>query len=199
MNKLLTLFFILLFSSFVFSQANKKSEIKKIDKYCKSVDFFVKRHKKPQLIFADISQTEKEKWRKFSSEKTLEKFRENTETYSIAYNWINNRKTNFANFTNFSESGDWANYVSYYFRPNGKLAKIESRYRTFYGHFAAEQNIYFDLKGKVIKRWIQYFDLESMKPIKTPKEWLPDNLDNMNDFNFYKTITKLPFASLLKN
>ena len=152
----------------------------------------------PDMIFADVSQTKKSKWRKFSSEKGLENFRKNTETYSISYNWKRNNKIIQSNFTLFSESGDWVNYIYYYFSENGTLAKIETEYRTFYGHFIAKQIIYFSPNGKMLKRNINYYDLKKETPINTPEKWLPDNLEIMNDFSFYKTIDKLPYSHFLK-
>jgi hypothetical protein len=84
------LFFSLIFA-FSFlpagAQANKNAEVKRIDAYVKTLDAFVKRNKKPQLIFADTSdynEGSRPKWQKFASEKALEKFREKTETYTIA-------------------------------------------------------------------------------------------------------------------
>ncbi len=180
-----------------FSQNKKTTLIKQIDAYTKKIDSITKFQKDPTLIFADISQTSKPKWRKFTSTKTLEKFREKTETYSISYNWTKNHRIVISTFTFFSESGDWANYVYYYFRQNGTLAKIETEYRTFYGHFVAIQNIYFSPNGKLINKTIKYYDFDD-KPIKTPTEWLPDNKDQMSDFNFYKTIAKLPYSHLVK-
>ena len=198
MNKLLILFFVLLFSSFVFSQTSKKSEIKKIDAYCKLVDSFVKKHKRPQMIFADISQTEKEKWRKFASEKVLEKFRKNTETYSIAYNWQRNGKIIQSNFTFFSESGDWAQYVDHYFRTNGTLAKVESDTRTFEGELSVLQDLYFDSKGKLLRKTVQYRELATNKPKKPSKEFLESNGDFVSGVGYFKKTSKLPFAILLK-
>ena len=193
MNKLLTLFFVLLFSSFVFSQTSKKSEIKKIDSYCKSVDSFVKKHKSPQLIFADVSQTEKEKWRKFQSEKALEKFREDTETYSISYNWLKKKKIIFASFTFFSESGDWFHYIDYYFHPDGSLAKIDADLKTFYGNLSALRTLYFDKNGKLLRKSSKFYSIYTKKEIKPDRAFIDEEI------YIYKKLSQLPFATLLKN
>lgn len=101
-------------------------------------------------------------------------------------------------FTLFSESGDWANYVYYYFRQEGTLAKIQLEYRTFHGNFAAIKDAYFDSKGEVLERKVKYLDLDN-KPKKPDKDYLIENSPLMNDFGYYKTINKLPFYHLLKS
>ena len=200
-----TFIFLLAFlafqSLFVFAQTNKKAEIKRIDAYCKTVDAFTKRYKNPQLIYADTSdynQNSKPKWRKFASEKALEKFREKSETYSIAYNWRKNGKIVKSNFTLFSPSGDWANYVYHNFRADGTLAKAESEMRTFNGDLIIIQNFYFNRQGKLLKRSVKYLDLHTQKPIKPTKEFLENRGNFSNDVEYFKKTSKLPFASLLR-
>ena len=196
--------FLLVFFAFqfpaVFAQTNKKAEIKRIDLYVKTVNKFVK-NKKPHLIFADISDYEQDsqpKWRKFKSETSLEKFRENSETYTIAYNWLQNSKIIQSNFTLFSPSGDWAHYVFHYFRADGTLAKIESDYRTFVGDFIVLENIYFNKNGKTMKKTVAYKDLTTGKPKQPSKDYLQDNLTLINKADYYQKTSKLPFANLLR-
>jgi hypothetical protein len=191
---------IAIFSLFVSAQTNKKAEIKRIDAYVKTVDAFVKKNKSPHLVFADVSDYEtdsKAKWRKFSSEKALEKFRETTETYTIAYNWKRNGKIIRSSFTLFSPSGDWAKYVHFYFREDGTLAKSETEMRTFVGDFAAQRDFYFDRKGRLLKKTIEYKDLDG-KPKQVAEDDLQNNLFFLGKENYYKKTSRLPFASLLK-
>jgi len=194
-------FLILIFSLLVSAQINKKAEIKRIDTYAKTVDTFVKKYKSAHLVFADVSDyndDSKAKWRKFASEKALEKFRETTETYTIAYNWQKNGKIIKSNFTLFSPSGDWAQYVYHYFRADGTLAKVESEMRTFNGDLIVIQDFYLGAKGKLLKKTVKYRDLQTQKPIKPTREFLKNNADFSNDVEYFKKTSKLPFASLLK-
>ncbi len=201
---LLTIFFLLcVFQvSTVFAQPQKIAEIKRIEAYCKTVDALVKRTKKPSLLFADTSDYNddaKEKWRKFASEKSLEKYRENTaETYSIAYNWQRSGQIVKSNFTLFSPSGDWAEYVYHCFRADGTLAKAEQEMRTFNEDLILIQNFYFNQAGKLQKKTVKYFDLRSKKPIKPTKEFLRQIQELVSQIDFYKKVGKLPFAHLLK-
>ena len=182
-------------SLFVLGQTIKKNEIKRIDAYAKTVDAFVKRYKGPHLIFADVSHDGDPRWEKFASEKALEKFRENSETYSIAYNWQKNQRILKSNFTLFSESGDWAQYVDYYFREDGTLARGESELRTFNGDYIVIRRHYFHRNGKLIHRSIKYLDLDTRKP-KKPSDYLGDN--SPWNVDYFKKTSKLPFAHLIK-
>lgn len=181
----------------VTAQADKKAEIRQIDKYCKSVDKLFERSNSAHLVFADVSQNRKAKWRQFKSEKALENFRENTETYSIAYNWLKNRKIVRSNFTLFSGSGDWAQYVYHHFRPDGTLAKAESELRTFHGDMIVTQIFYFDGKGRTLEKTLRYADLKNQKLAKPNDEFIDAHSDFLKEVNYYKKTTKLPFSHLL--
>jgi hypothetical protein len=199
----LLFFFLIFVFSFlpISAQTNKKAELKRIEAYCKTVDAFTKRYKNPQSIYADTSdynENSKPKWRKFASEKALEKFREKSETYTIAYNWLQRGKIIKSNFTLFSPSGDWANYVYHHFREDGTLAKAESEMRTFNGDLIIIQDFYFDRNGRLLKKTVKYLDLQTQKPIKPTKEFLENKGDFSSDVEYFKKTSKLPFAQLLK-
>ncbi len=189
------------FQNLSFAQTNKRTEIRRIEAYCKTIDTFVRRNKNPHLVFADISDyndDSKSKWRKFASDKALEKFRTRNETYTIAYNWRKNGKLIHSAFTLFSPSGDWAQYVHHYFRPDGTLAKVKSELRTFYGDLIVLQTLYFNGKGRLLRKTIQYKDLRTGKPTKPEKEYLEGTTDFVNGKDYFKKVSKLPFAKLLR-
>ena len=180
----------------VFAQRGKTAEIKRIDAYVKTLDRFVK-NRKPHLIFADTSDYDAEskpKWQKFASEKALEKYRaEQSETYTVAYNWLQKGKIVESNFTLFSPSGDWAQYDFHYFRADGSVAKIASELRTFYGDLIVLRDFYFDNKGNLIRRTTRYRDLNTKKPVKKPK----DSDFSGSEVKTYQTVRRLPFAKLI--
>ncbi len=188
---------IALFNVGLSAQARNNAEVNKIDAYSKKIDRVRKRNGSPDLVFADTAEhnSKKAKWRKFASEKALEKFRTRNETYEIAYNWKQDGKIVASNFTLFSPSGDWAKYVFHYFRPDGSLAYVETDYRTFMGNFKVIRGRYFDVNGKQIKVTARYLDLRSGKP-KRHKDGVDG--DDPNEVDYYKKVSKLPFARLLK-
>jgi hypothetical protein len=185
----------------VAAQKGRNAEVRRIAAYVKTLDAFVKRNKRPHLIFADTSVYDRgsePQWRKFASEKALEKFREQTETYTIAYNWRRQGRIVKSNFTLFSPSGDWAQYVYHTFRADGTLAFAQAEMRTFNGELVIVQDFYFDRRGALLKKTIKYRDLQTDKPIKPTKEFLENNADFSDNVEYYKKTSKLPFASLLK-
>ena len=179
------------------AQARKSAEVKSIDAYCKTVDAIRKKHKKPDLIFADTADMNehKEKWRKFASEKALDKFRENSETYSIAYNWQSGGRVIASNFTLFSGSGDWVKYNNHCFREDGTLAVLESDYRTFNGDFMVVRRRYFDTNGKLTSKSVKFLDLTTRKPKDASSGVMGDDADEVD---YYTKTSKLPFAHLLR-
>lgn len=194
-NKILTLFLIIFYCHFVSAQTGKKAEIKRIDAYCKTLDSFVKKHKGAQLVFADVSDynQNKQRWRKYNSEKEFEKAREKVEAYNIAYVWRKNSKIVMTNFTFSSPSGDWVHYIHHYFREDGTIAKVEAQLNTFYGNMTILRRFYFNRKGILLRKTTKYLDLQTQKPKRYKGQDFYDN-----EVKIFKKINTLPFISLLK-
>jgi hypothetical protein len=195
----LFLFVILLvtFSLSASSQsAGSRSAVKQIDVYVKSIDELMERRKAPDIVVADIAEYDKQaRWKTFKSVVELEKFRDKQETYTIAYNWRDKGRLVSSKFTKFSPSGDWAEYVSYYFRTDGMVAKVTTEMRTFNGDYIMIRNVYFDSRGKQVHRSIKYLDLTTRKPKKVPS----DDLLDTSEAHQYKKTSALPFFSLTRS
>ncbi len=175
--------------------AAQTAETRSIDAYCKTIDSVTKRSAK--LVFADTSDYNddaKAKWQKFASEKALDKFRKTTETYSIAYAWKKNGKIAATNFTLFSPSGDWSEYIFSCYREDGTLAKTSIDYRTFNGDLIMLQDRYFSSSGRLLRKTTKYQDLQTHKP-KKPEGFIDGNSSEL-DKDIYKTVKKLPFAAV---
>jgi len=171
-------------------------QLRSINTYCKQIDTIQKRRKMPELIFANTADvnSNKDSWRKFTSEKALEKFREKSEAYDIAYNWRSGGKLIASNFTHSSPSGDWVNYVNHCFRADGTVAKVETEYRTFLGDWKVVSTRYFNSAGRQISSSIKYLDLQSGKP-KDASDGVMGDAESRAEY--YKNVKKLPFAKLL--
>lgn len=194
-----TLLCLLTLSLSASPQAIRTTTVNQIDQYAKSIDRIAGRRKEPDLIIADVSdyETDQPKWQRFKSSAELETFRETTETYTIANNWRAKGKIVASLFTIFSPSGDWAQYVTHYFRPDGTAAKVTTEMRTFNGDYIIIRNMYFDVKGRLLKRISKYLDLTSKKPKKPTAEMLDENSE-FYKAEYYKTVVALPFHSLAK-
>ena len=149
------------------------------------------------FVFADTSTTEEGgRWERFASEEKLKEYRETVnETYTIAKLWLDESGA-AAVFTIFSESGDWAKYVTHCFRKDGSLEEATIEYRTFYGHFVMIEQQKYDTSGKLIKSSRDYYDLMTDEPKTVEKEYLDDN-SRLAAGDVYMSVDKLPFASLI--
>lgn len=188
---------ILLSSVSVSAQTKTVAAVKQIETYAKSIDKLTTQRKEPDIVIADVSDydTAKPEWRRFRSAKDLEDFRDETETYSIAYLWRTNGKIVSAVFTVFSPSGDWAEYITHYFRPDGSAAKVTTELRTFYGDYLVIRERFFNSRGKLLKQTSKFLDLTTKKPKKPTKEFADEN-SGFRRADFYKKVSALPFYSL---
>jgi hypothetical protein len=184
---------MLLLSGIVTAQ----NTVGEIDAYVRSVKK-ITGGTKNKIVVADTGDYEANKadWKKFASEKALEKHRETSETYSIAYNWKKDGRVVASNFTDFSPSGDWTQYTFHYFRPDGTIVKVEAELRTFNGDWIVERNYWFNKSGKQIKKTSTYRDLDTKKP-KKPTPDIKDDSTGAFAVTYFKAVNKLPFAALL--
>ncbi len=181
----------------VFSQSRSTGEIKRTDVLVKTIERYT-RENREKIVVADVSDFDKgtPEWKLFGSEQALDKYREGSETYTIALNWQRNGKIVASNFTLFSPSGDWSKFVFHYFRPDGSLALARSELRTFEGEYTVKEDRYFDSRGRLLKKTIQYFDLATGKPKKPTKELRDDN-PSLYKVDYFLNVNKLPFAKLI--
>lgn len=173
------------------------TDVKSIDAYAATIKAFTAKRSTPKLVFADVSDENSDapsKYQKFASAKALEKHRDLSEVYSIAYVWQKKGKTVAANFTLSSPSGDWVKYNYHLFRADGTLAMVESDYRTFMGDFVVIRKRYFDTAGKEIHKTVKIQDLKTRRPKKAPSGIMGDDPDEVD---YYLTTAGLPFADIL--
>ena len=178
--------------------AAAQNSVAEIDKYVRSVKK-VTNSSRNKIVVADTADydQEKSKWTRFKSEKALDRYREKSETYSIAYNWTRGGKVVATNFTDFSPSGDWTQYTFHYFRPDGTVAKVEAELRTFYGDWIVIRDYYFDTSGRRTKKTSKYLDLNTKKP-KRPTDEISSDSSGAFKVTIYKKVTTLPFVALLR-
>jgi hypothetical protein len=181
-----------LFAGTGVAQTAKSVQTRRINRYVKQLEKYVDKPSNKCEIYANVSTGKKDRWRRFRFEKSLEKSRESHEADEIAYVWRNNGKVLAVNFTFTSESGDWAHYVFYRFRPDGSLAKIEADLRTFYGDLSVQRGYYYSTGGRLISKHTRFRDLTTDKPKKPGDDFYDEKV------NIYKTTGKLPFAKLLR-
>jgi hypothetical protein len=163
------------------------SRVLAINSYAKQIDSFIKI--KPKVrIFGDASlpEDEKSKWQEFKSVAKLEE----DQVYESAKIWLRQNKVVCANFTLSSPSGDWTQFVWYYFREDGSLAKIREVLNTFHGNASVHREYFFDQPGKSIFSTRKILDLKTQRPRKS--------IDFMDQpAAVFQNVTDLPFYTLL--
>lgn len=172
-----------------------QSTVRTIDSYVRSVERIAKVPSK--LVFADTAdyQANRPNWRRFASESSLEKFREASDAWSMAFCWKIGAKVVGVKIADSTPSGDWARYTDHYFRADGTLARVDSELRTFDGDYIIRQSFYFNAAGRRIRKTVKYFDLRTKEPRPMTDE-MKAATNGYLEFTFYKTTKKLPFAKI---
>ena len=181
--KTLLIAIILLAGSLSAAAQTKTSVIGEIDIYTNGINSFIKTKPKSR-IFGDPSATEKSSWREVKAKQA-------EDLYKKAEVWSREGKVVAVNFALSSPSGDWAHLITYYFRADGTLAKIEAQLNTFYGNISIIRQRYYDTNRKQLKATERYHDLETQKPVKRPKDYFD------NPVPVYSRVSSLPFGRLL--
>jgi hypothetical protein len=168
--------------------AAQRPAVVSINSFANEVDRFIKHH--PKRIFANASEAEDEadNWREFKTAAEVE----NGETAfdESAYVWQKTGKVVAASFTFTSQSGDWAQYVNYYFREDGTLAKIRVHLNTFHGNLSVIREKFYDGSGKLLRTSTRYLNLRSQKPTKS-RDFMDEPIP------LYLKARDLPFFKLL--
>lgn len=160
-----------------------------IHSYANQVDRFSKRH--PKRIFANVAsdtESEEDHWREFKSAAKLESGDASFD--ESAHVWQKTGKVVAASFTFTSQSGDWAHYVTYYFREDGTLAKVHAALNTFHGNLSVIREKFYDGRGRLLHTSTKYLNLHSQKPTKS-RDFMDEPI------RLYLKARDLPFYKLL--
>ncbi len=131
-------------------------------------------------------------WLEFPDLGTLRKMAGVRAIYDIAEVWTLPSGILFVSMYLTSESGDWASFIDYCYRPNGSLARIESDYRFLPGGGTRRiRTQIFSLDGKISSQYRRLFD------IKTGKLLTTTSFPRDRDDPVYLTPSSLPFSSQL--
>ncbi len=171
-------------------QGQNSVEVSAIDAYAKKIDLFIKR-KNRQRIFANVSNDNADRWLEFKNESERDKLNDENNLSETALVWSKSRKVMGANFTFQSGSGDWVEYVMYYFRNDGSLAKIQAQLNTFHGNISVGRDKYYSRSGRLLTTKTRYLDLKSQKPVRRR----PDFMDE--EIPIYQSVRRLPFFKQL--
>lgn len=168
--------------------AAQKQLLASIDSYANQVNRFVRSHRGRIFASSSSEDSEQENWREFKSVAKLKK--SETAWDQQAHVWLNQKNPVNARFALISPSGDWFQYVYYYFREDGTLAKIQSELNTFHGNLTVITNKLYNVDGTLLHVTTRYLDLKTHKPTKSR-----DFMDQ--EIPLYLKARDLPFYNLL--
>jgi hypothetical protein len=176
----------------------KQSDIVAIETYTNGLDRYIKRNARAARYFADTSSYEEQnapaRWQEFKTKSALDKAWENGQTYTSSNVWFSQTGDPVVTlFTFSSPSGDWAQYLTNYYRSDGTLARHHSELRTFMGNLIIIRDRLYDANGKVLREQTRYLDLNTRKPKKVKQG---DFMDQ--EAPLYIKTSALPFYKLLK-
>lgn len=173
-------------------QTFAQSQVAKIDALVAQINRFIKQNLKSSRVFGEVSGVDdkESRWSEFPSEDEMEKARTGDNLSKTAKVWTRAGKVAGTSFTFTSPSGDWAHLITYYFRDDGSLAKIQAQLNTFYGNLSIVRQLYFDKHGVLLKNTRQYLDLKT-KRVKKPGEFFDHSVP------VYHNVSALPFQKLL--
>lgn len=154
----------------------------------------MKANRKPPRIFADIADGNvqgPQMWREFKNEEARQKADSGNNLNQNAIVGFKNKRVLVITFTLQSPSRDWAHFITYYFREDGSLAKIDAQLNTFYGHLSVFRERFYSAQGKLLGSREKFISLSSQQETKPTGDFIDEPIP------LYKNVRDLPFFKLL--
>jgi hypothetical protein len=159
--------------------------------YCAQLDAFVDANRLDALHLAEArpsGSTAAPVWKLFASDDE----REMADADSLANVWVRKGRVAVVALTLQSSSRDWALFVTYYFRHDGTLAKIDSTLNTFYGDLSVERVWFYDRNGKTLEFRAAFYDLHTRRRVRPNRDFIDKVVPR------YETVRRLPFWRLVR-
>jgi hypothetical protein len=171
---------------------NKLNEKAAVISYASRVDAYVKTNARRARFFAnDAGNDGRDDWRELKGDGKL-KATDANESASVI---MRNGHVIIAWFTLQRGSRDWVHFISYYFREDGTLAKVEARLNTFYGHVTAVREKFYGERGQLLQADERFYKLGTKSRVR-PNDGKEEFIDE--PIPIYKSTRDLPFYRLLK-
>ena len=177
---------------------SRRPDIAAVESYCAEVDRFTKDNPQTKRVFANIASginEKRDRWREFKSEEAREAAGTGDNLNDMANVWLKDRRVVVAHLTFQSPSRDWVHYVSYYFRADGTLAKIDAQLNTFYGRITAKRAKFYNVSGKLLRSTARYYRLGTTERVANPYAGPMEFIDE--PIPLYKRVIALPFYHLI--
>lgn len=173
--------------------ASPQAQVAETQVLAAGIERYASAHPKAARLFVDTNDDPREQapqWREFSAAKAV-----TGDHYSSANVWARGGKTILADMTFDAASGDWSRSASYFFRPDGTLAKLDTTLSTFHsedGHPLRVREVrFYDAAGRVLSTSTTYRDAKTSKLKKSASY-------HKNEPPLYSRVSRLPFYALLQ-
>jgi len=177
------------------SPSPSSSQLTLINNYCTDLKAYAKNNLKRALFFGDVASYDQNSmtltapppnWKQFKSQKARDDAGNGDNLFNTANVWTKNGNIVLANLQYGSPSGDWGQFVSYCFREDGSLAKLEDTFRSFAGPISTVKEKIYDTRGTRLRSSIRCYKLGTRR-----REKCEGTYSNY-DADVYLRVSQLP-------
>jgi hypothetical protein len=157
-----------------------------------------KKEKGRLFALVHVTREDRGTWQEYQDHEEVELLVHASRVFDVAQVWMRKDRATAISLTLGNDSGDWAEFVEYCYRPDGTLLRSASTYNTFEivetesEGTSIKRTRYFGPGGAQLRLREQVRDLHTRKP--TPHldvRQFPDTV--------YKKLRELPFGGLLES
>ena len=178
--------------------ARRPPEVESIEAYVRGVDLLVDSAVEqggPFRVFAQFAPPRGKTtgWREFADEGAVEEVVKTEQPGMVVQARVFMRAGGVAAVYSSVGVEDGAVWTDHYFRADGSLAKLDTRWRTLGGELQMVRERYYDAAGQLLWSWVEYVDLAAGTPVAKLRPGLSEPKTDI-----YLRTDRLPYHSLLK-
>jgi hypothetical protein len=178
--------------------ARRPAEVESIEAYVRGVDLLVDSAVEqggPFRVFAQFASPRGKTsgWREFADEGAVEEVVKTEQPGTVVLARVFMRAGSVAAVYSSAAAEDGVVWTDHYFRADGTLAKLDTRWRTLGGELQMVRERYFDAGGQLLWSWVEYVDLAAGTPVTKLRPGLAEPKPDI-----YFRADRLPYHSLVK-
>jgi len=176
----------------------RPAAVESIDAYVRGIDLLVDSDAEQRghfRVFAHFAspRTKVPSWREFADENALDETLKAEQPPTVVLARVFLRAGSVAAVYASAAGEDGVVWTDHYFRADGSLAKLETRWRTLGGELQMTRERFFDPAGQVLWSWVEFVDLAAGSPVPRLRPGLSEPKTDV-----YLRVDRLPYHSLLK-
>jgi hypothetical protein len=177
--------------------ARRPPEVENIEAYVRGVDLLVDgaiEGGAPFRVFAQLASRGKTSgWREFADEDAFDEAVKTEQPGMVVLARVFMRTGSVAAVYASVGVEDGVVWTDHYFRADGSLAKLDTRWRTLGGELQMVRERYYDAAGQLLWSWVEYVDLAAGTPVAKLRPGLSEPKTDI-----YLRADRLPYHSLLR-